>query len=70
MISDELLAEIERTCAEARFGYGSVTIHAYYRHVSALLADRKALLAEAESLRAELVKCAADGNAAALGESQ
>lgn len=49
MIDDELLAEIQKACADAKFGYGSVTIHTYYKHVSALLGERKVLLDKFEA---------------------
>lgn len=56
MIEEKLLAEIEKRCADARFGYGSVTIHSYHKDVSALLEDRKGLVAENERMRAELIE--------------
>jgi hypothetical protein len=43
MMEDGLLAEVVDTCKQARYGYCVPDCRLYYRHVSALLADRQEL---------------------------
>jgi hypothetical protein len=50
MMTDDLLAECTKTCAAAKFGYTVIDCPTYYRHVSALLADRQELAAAVVAL--------------------
>jgi hypothetical protein len=56
-MADELLAECTKMCADARYGYCVPDCPTYYRHVSALLADRQELAAAVVALaeRCELL---------------